>query len=134
MLKESWRVLKNGRKMGISTPNLAFLIALYKSEGSELQEEYIQRVFKGLPCRSSLRYLRYQQLRRGLETRVYLRRKGLRLSMEQAGFVEIAKAALNESEDPALRNLENEHRSPPGFIRLESLILEGTKRTSRAPH
>jgi hypothetical protein len=79
MLKESWRVLKNGRKMGISTPNLAFLIALYKSEGSELQEEYIQRVFKGLPCRSSLRYLRYQQLRTGLETPVYLRRKSLAL-------------------------------------------------------
>src|ERR1700728_316357 len=34
MLKKSWRVLKNGGKMRISTPNLVFLIALYESERS----------------------------------------------------------------------------------------------------
>jgi predicted SAM-dependent methyltransferase len=134
MLKESWRVLKDGGKMRISTPNLAFLIALYESERSELQEEYIRKSSKdcraALPCDT---FVINNFVRAWMHQFIY-DEKVLRFSMEQAGFVEIAKAALNESEAPALQNLENEHRSPPGFIRLESLILEGTKRTSKAPH
>jgi len=33
----------------------------------------------------------------------------------------------NESEDEALRNLENERRMPRGFLKLQSFTLEGTK-------
>jgi predicted SAM-dependent methyltransferase len=134
MLKESWRVLKDGGKMRLSTPNLAFLIALYESERSELQEEYIRRSSQdcraALPCDTFV----INNFVRAWRHQFIYDEKVLRFSMEQAGFVEITKVALNESEDPALRNLENEHRSPPGFIRLESLLLEGTKRTSKAPH
>jgi len=134
MLKESWRVLKDGGKMRISTPNLAFLIALYESERSELQEEYIRRSSQdcraAFPCDTFV----INNFVRAWRHQFIYDEKVLRFSMEQAGFVEITKVALNESEDPTLRNLENEHRSPPGFIRLESLLLEGTKRTSNAPH
>jgi hypothetical protein len=120
--------------MRISTPNLVFLIALYESERSELQEEYIRRSAKdcgaSVPCDTFV----INNFVRAWMHQFIDEEKVLRFSMEQAGFVEIAKAALNESEAPALQNLENEHRSPPGFIRLESLILEGTMRTSKAPH
>jgi predicted SAM-dependent methyltransferase len=132
MLKESWRVLKDGGKIRISTPDLAFLIALYESERSELQEEYIRLSSKdfALPCDT---FVINNFVRAWMHQFIY-DEKVLRFSMEQAGFVDVTRVALNESEDPVLRNLENEHRSPPGFIRLESLILEGTKRTSKAPH
>jgi len=52
----------------------------------------------------------------------------LSFSLEKAGFKEITKFSLNESEDEILRNLENEKRMPEGFLRLESFTLEGTKR------
>ncbi len=38
MLKECWRVLKDGGKMRISTPDLAFLISLYQTDKSHLKE------------------------------------------------------------------------------------------------
>jgi hypothetical protein len=56
--------------------------------------------------------------------------KVLRYSLEQAGFVELAKVSLNESNDVALQDLENERRSPEGFLRLETISFEGTKRTA----
>jgi hypothetical protein len=54
----------------------------------------------------------------------------LRYSLEKAGFKEIAKRDLNESEDEALRGLEDEKRLPEGYLRLESLTLEGTKKVA----
>ena len=53
--------------------------------------------------------------------------KILRYSLEIAGFENITKCDLNNSEVDALRNLENEKRVPEGFLQLESLTLEGTK-------
>jgi hypothetical protein len=47
--------------------------------------------------------------------------------LEKAGFTKIVRCDLSESKDGALRNLENEKRMPKGFLKLESLTLEGTK-------
>jgi hypothetical protein len=47
--------------------------------------------------------------------------------MEKAGFTGITRFALNQSEDDSLRNLENEKRLPSGFLKLESMTLEGKK-------
>jgi hypothetical protein len=56
--------------------------------------------------------------------------KVLRFSLEPAGFVDIVRLPLNQSGEAAFRNLENERRSPEGFLKLESLTLEGTKKTT----
>jgi hypothetical protein len=40
---------------------------------------------------------------------------------------QITKFELQESYDLALRGLENETCAPPGFLRLETLTLEGSK-------
>jgi hypothetical protein len=47
--------------------------------------------------------------------------------MTTAGFRKITKCDLHESKDAGLRNLENERRMPPNFLRLETLTLEGGK-------
>jgi hypothetical protein len=47
--------------------------------------------------------------------------------MLNAGFTNIVRCDLQESEDPALRKLENEARLPLAFLRLETLTLEGAK-------
>ena len=53
--------------------------------------------------------------------------KTLRSSLEKAGFTKIFRCDLNESKDETLRNLEHEERMPKGFLKLESVTLEGTK-------
>ena len=47
--------------------------------------------------------------------------------MTSVGFAQTTKFELQESHDLALRGLENETRMPPGFLRLETLTLEGSK-------
>ena len=51
----------------------------------------------------------------------------LRRVFESAGFQNIVKCDLNRSEDAALCGLANEGRLPDGFLRLESVTLEGSK-------
>jgi hypothetical protein len=54
MLSECHRVLKNNGKIRISTPDLQFLIDLYRDNKSELQRQYIKWAtderIKGAPC------------------------------------------------------------------------------------
>jgi predicted SAM-dependent methyltransferase len=130
MLKECFRVLKDGGKIRISTPDLSFLISLCQSEKSELQKAYIryQVETEGLPyCEDT--FVINNFVRDWGHTFIY-DEKVLRVSLEKAGFKEITKCDLMESEDEMLRNLENEKRSPAGFLRLESLTLEGTKKVA----
>lgn len=47
--------------------------------------------------------------------------------MTSVGLAQITKSELRESHDLALSGLENEIRMPPGFLRLETLTLEGSK-------
>ena len=42
MLSECYRVLKEKGKIRISTPNLCFLLELYKADKSDFQKEYIR--------------------------------------------------------------------------------------------
>lgn len=128
MLKECFRVLKDGGKIRISTPDLSFLISLYQGEKSELQKTYIRYQVEtwGLPyCEDT--FVINNFVRNWGHTFIY-DEKVLRVSLERAGFKEITRCDLNESEDEILRNLENEKRNPEGFLRLESFTLEGTKR------
>ncbi len=55
----------------------------------------------------------------------------LRSALESAGFVGVTGCGLNESSEAALRGLANEKRLPDGFLRLETLTLEGMKPATR---
>jgi hypothetical protein len=50
-----------------------------------------------------------------------------RLLLSKTAVSELREGDLQESHDVALRDLENETRMPPGFLRLETLTLEGAK-------
>ena len=43
--------------------------------------------------------------------------------------MQITKCDLNQSEEASFRDLENEMRLPEGFLRMETLTLEGKKTT-----
>jgi predicted SAM-dependent methyltransferase len=132
MLNECFRVLKDGGRIRISTPDLSFLISLYQSEKSELQKNYIrwatEAFIDGAPCCEDT-FVVNNFVRNWGHTFIY-DEKVLRFSLEKTGFKEITKCNLNKSEDKILRNLENEKRMPGGFLRLESFTLEGTKKVA----
>jgi predicted SAM-dependent methyltransferase len=129
MLSECHRVLKNNGKIRISTPDLQFMINLYRDNKSELQIEYIKwaadRFIKSAPYPDDT-FVINNFFRDWGHLFIY-DEKTLRSSLERAGFTDIVRCELNESKDEALQNLENEKRMPRGFLKLESFTLEGTK-------
>jgi predicted SAM-dependent methyltransferase len=133
MLTECVRVLKKGGKVRISTPDLLFLVNLYKMEKSDLQKEYIQWATENFINEAPYpddTFVINNFVRDWGHLFIY-DEKTLRSSMERAGFRRITKCNLKESEDEALRNLENEDRMPKGFLQLETMTLEGTKSLAR---
>ena len=135
MLLECFRVLKAGGKFRISTPDLKFLIDLYREDKTEDQIEFIRdsldRWIKDSPL--------YYGAPRFHETFVinnYMRAWGhefiydesvLRDLLLKTGFVRIYRVNACESKDSVLQNLENTSRKPPGLVALESLIIDCEK-------
>jgi predicted SAM-dependent methyltransferase len=129
MLTECFRVLKTSGKIRISTPDLAFLIDLTKPEKSDLQRAYIKwaanTFIPGAPDNNEV-FVINNFVRNWGHTFIY-DENTLRGAMTSAGFKTITKFDQHESNDAALRNLENEMHLPPNFLRLESFTLEGSK-------
>jgi predicted SAM-dependent methyltransferase len=130
MLSECYRILKPNGKIRISTPDLSFLIDLYMEPKTTLQKEYITW--------SAGKYLKDKQMSidtliinnffRGWGHQFIYDEKVLRLSLQKAGFCDIVRCSLQASEEPLLRNLENEGRMPTDYLRLETLTMEGTRK------
>lgn len=129
MLSECHRVLRKNGTIRISTPNLQFLIDLYRENKSKLQMEYIKwatdSFIQSAPYYNDT-FVINNFVRDWGHLFIY-DEKTLRLSLEKAGFTKIIRTNLNESKNEALRNLENEQSMPRGFLELESITLEGTK-------
>ncbi len=134
MLGECFRILKENGKIRISTPNLAFLVALYQDEKTTLQKDYClwanskeatDNVVETTPY--YLDTFVINNFVRDWGHEFIYDEKTLQLSLETVGFVNVSLCKLNESESATFRNLENENRMPAGFMELESIIMEGTK-------
>ena len=118
MLAECGRVLKPSGKIRISTPDLNFLINLYRDEKSELHQRYIKwsaRAFSDGTVPEENAVFVINQFVRSWGHRFIYDEKTLREAMLNAGFTDIVRCELQQSEDPALGNLENEARLPRGF-------------------
>jgi predicted SAM-dependent methyltransferase len=129
MLNECFRILKPDGRIRISTPNLLFLVDLYNPDKSDLQLEYIKwatdRFIPNVGAHEDT-YVINNFVRDWGHSFIY-DEKALRLSLEKAGFTNITKCELNQSDSDIFRNLENESRLPPGFLKLETISMEGTK-------
>jgi predicted SAM-dependent methyltransferase len=130
MLKECFRILKPGGTLRVSTPDLAFLIDLYRPNKSPEQQAYIEwaaQLFSSYAPVPSDTFVINNFVRDWGHLFVY-DEPTLADAMRRAGFSEVNKFQLNESNCDALRQLENENRMPQGFLALESMTLEALKR------
>jgi predicted SAM-dependent methyltransferase len=128
MLAECHRVLKPGHFIRVTTPDLKFLVALYAAEKTEFQKQYIKWASdKFLDSRYPVDIFVINNFFRNWGHRFIYDEAALRRSMIDAGFVDVTSRPLGESPQSDLRNLENEGRMPPYFLRLESLVLEAMK-------
>jgi predicted SAM-dependent methyltransferase len=130
MLRECLRVLKPHGVLRLSTPDLDFLLDLRRADKSPLQREYIRWAAEtntpNIPDPTNETFLINNFVRDWGHTFIY-DEKTLMHSLQLAGFSQLRKCDLQESYVECLRNLENEMRMPPGFLRLESIVIEATK-------
>jgi len=129
MLTECHRVLKPFGKIRISTPDLAFLIALHHPDKSPLQREYViwaNHTFVNDAIANNDVFVINNFMRNWGHTFIY-DENTLRSAMQKAGFSDITRHALGKSKDDALCNLENRNRVPLQFLELETMTLEGIK-------
>jgi predicted SAM-dependent methyltransferase len=129
MLQESFRVLKSQGKVRIVTPDFIFLHELYTKEKTDLQKKYIEintKMFvKNAPYFADIFVI--NNFHRDWGHQFIYDADALKKLFSYAGFTYIKQCTLNESEHEDLRNLAHEDRYPAGFLKLESLIIEGTK-------
>lgn len=129
MLNECYRVLKEGGKIRISTPDLGHFIALYTNNKTVLQNDYIKwntnQFIASAPYYDET-FVINNSLRDWGHQFIY-DEKTLRKAMEIAGFSKIVSCVLNESASSAFRNLEKEEKMPKDFLKLETFTLEAVK-------
>jgi predicted SAM-dependent methyltransferase len=129
MLGECHRILKRHGNIRIATPDLAFLIALYRDDKSSLQRDYIawaNHTFVRDAPEDNEVFVINNFMRDWGHMFIY-NENTLRTAMINAGFADIVKCELRKSKHDALCNLESLARIPTKFLELETITLEGTK-------
>lgn len=128
MLRMCHRVLAPGGVVRISTPDLAFLLALHREPLEELQTRYLAWSAEQYPhVNAATATFVLNNFVRDWGHRFIYDEATLRASLERAGFERITRQPLGASDRPALRSLEHETRMPPGFLALETMTLEAAK-------
>lgn len=131
-LAECYRVLKPGGKLRTATPDLAFLVELYRSDKTELQVEYIKYTKS-----NDEEYYWVDGAEDTFVINNYFRywghkfiydEKSLSGALAKTGFIDITRCDPSSSDDVELEGLENSGRMPDGFLELETLAIECTKR------
>ena len=134
MLRECYRIMQPGAVIRIVTPSIRFLIGLFSNARSEVEERYIQWATQQF-VRSAPRPLPslvFNNFVRNWGHTFIYDEETLHLALEGAGFADIKACRIGESEHEKLRNLETIDRMPPGFLALESMIMEATRRPTPA--
>ena len=131
MLQECFRVLKPGGKMRIATPSLETLIELYTEDKTDTQQEYVEWITDNyLPDAGSYRdslvinnafsYWGHQFL---------YDYKTLEASLEQAGFRNVTRCALGESDTDELRGIDLHGRAVMNerMNEFETMVIEAAR-------
>jgi predicted SAM-dependent methyltransferase len=130
MLHECFRILKPGGKIRIATPDLYFLVDLYKSEKTELQSRYISWAVHTFLPHVGIHHDTFviNNFFRSWGHRFIYDFKTLNDAMSRTGYINIAHYRPSESDDQNLQGIEAHSKwIPDEFNRLETFVLEGSK-------
>lgn len=128
MLSECHRILRQGGRIRISTPDISFLVKLHQKT-SPLHQAYVKWSAENF-LKGAIPYdptFVINNFFRDWGHQFIYSELTLRCSLENSGFIEIKKCELNESLLNEFMGLENESRMPDGFLKLETMTLEATK-------
>ena len=129
MLREIHRVLRDGGKLRIATPDLAFLVRLYQNDSGAREQEYISWAVKRncpeLPhCSASVVNNFFQSWGH----QYIYDEETLARTLLSCGFECVTRCAIGESDEPALRGLESHGRHiGEDNNRFETMVLEVRK-------
>ena len=139
MLEECFRVLKPGGVLRVGTPDLAFLVSLYREDEvasqsrTQIEQEFLEyflaNEIKDREINAPVDFDTYliNKFVRAWGHEFIYDEKSLRHMMKTLGFTEITRCEVMESANQALCGLENIDRKPPGHIALETIVMESTK-------
>lgn len=128
MLSECFRVLKPGGILRIVTPDLKFLIGLYQND-NKINKDYVEwssdLFLKDLAPHNATSVI--NNFYRDWGHQYIYDVPVMRDALTKAGFLEITETEIGNSPHSALCGLEHAQRMPPGFLALESMIIEAKK-------
>jgi predicted SAM-dependent methyltransferase len=135
LLKDVFRVLKPGGKLRLSTPDLAFLIALSDSQKTDVQRRYIawatatfQPGLQGLADAADADTFIINNFVRNWGHQFIYDQKTLWSALASCGFCQMKRCDPGESCDVNLCGIESHgRRIGDEFNRLESIVVEATK-------
>lgn len=127
MLKECHRVLKDGGKIRVSTPDLEVLTEVYRNSRSGLEQDFVvyHCTKHDSPYLSEI-FVVNDYFRLWGHSFIY-DQDTLTALLVEAGFVDIQRRQIAESPEPELRSIDNVHRMPAGLLDFTSICLEGVK-------
>lgn len=135
LIQESYRILKNGGKLRISTPDLFFLIKLYTENKTDLQKQYVRWTVDSFLPKIGIysdtfvinNFFRDCN-RKFIDHKFIYDYKALKDILQKCGFVNVSRYRPGESDDDNLQGIEAHGRIiTDEFNELESLVVEGTK-------
>lgn len=129
MLNECHRVLKPKGVLRIVTPDFQFLLDLYDKNKTDIQKGYIktntEMFIKDAPYEADIIVI--NNFFKDWGHQFIYDEKALKRAFTDAGFINVKRFSLTESYREDLKNLAHEERYPEGFLKLESMVIEGVK-------
>jgi predicted SAM-dependent methyltransferase len=132
MIEECFRILRPGGRIRIATPDLAAIVGLYSDPLDDRQRHYVEWVMTrfrpGVTSGLARSYVVNQIFTDHGHEFIY-DHETLSALLREAGFVDVARVEVGESEDSELRGVETHGRAigDEDVNRLETLVVEASR-------